>query len=205
MKRFIILFFVVSFASFFIQAAFDSSDEIPNTAYKAGESLRYVVSYGWIEGGEACLNLREIQMNGKTVHHAIANAKTLGITDKIYKVRDIYESYFDAETGLPIKSIRNVKEGSYEDYNEVLFYHKNKIAKSKKTGEHKIVENIQDMVSVFYFARRALFNNVKTGQIITINTFFDDKVYPLQVRFKGFEKIKTKFGMSSLLVVEPQV
>ena len=42
----------------------------------------------------------------------------------LFKVLDIYESYIDPETELPVKSIRNIHEGRYRRYNVVLFDHK---------------------------------------------------------------------------------
>ncbi len=137
--------------------------------------------------------------------HAKALAKTSGLTDKLFKVRDLYECYLDPETCTPIKSIRNVNEGKYKFYNEVEYNVSDKKAVSQKTGEHSVPENIQDIVSSFYFARNSLFKDLKKGQVLTINTFFDDKIYPLKIRFKGHETLKTPFGKINCLKFSPEV
>ena len=41
------------------------------------------------------------------------------MADAIFKIIDIYESYMDPETELPVKSIRNISEGRYRKYNVV--------------------------------------------------------------------------------------
>ena len=55
--------------------------------------------------------------------HVVGLGKTVGLADAIYKVRDQYESYINPTNGLPVKSVRNIQEGRYRYYNEVLFDH----------------------------------------------------------------------------------
>ncbi len=43
------------------------------------------------------------------------------MADALFKVKDIYESYIEPETELPVFSIRNIQEGRYRKYNEVFF------------------------------------------------------------------------------------
>ncbi len=175
------------------------------SAFKAGEKLKYRLHYGFIEGGHAYLSLEEKQLNGQKVLHAKALAKTSGLTDKLFKVRDLYECYLDPETCTPIKSIRNVNEGKYKFYNEVEYNVADNKAVSQKTGEHIVPDNIQDIVSSFYYARNSLFKDLKKGQVLTINTFFDDKIYPLKIRFNGHETLKTPFGKIKCLKFSPEV
>jgi len=77
-------------------------------AYKDGETLKYLVHYGFIDGGYAMLNLKEFEMNGKEYFHAVASGYSTGLADKLFKVRDVYETFVDKETDLPIKAIRNI-------------------------------------------------------------------------------------------------
>lgn len=181
-----------------------SNSELP---YKSGEQLIYSMYYGFINGGSAGLYVRESVINGKKVFHAKALARTEGLTDKLYKVRDVYESYFDIETGLPVKSVRDIREADYRKYNEVEFFHKQNKVHSKLEGEKVVPENIFDMLSGFYFARKELFDNLNKEQIVEINTYFDDEVYPLKIRYKGIEVIETAFGnlrcLKFMPVVEP--
>ncbi len=62
------------------------------------------------------------------------------MADAIFKVVDIYESYIDPETELPVFTIRNISEGRYRKYNEVIFDHNTRadsaILTSDLTGIH---------------------------------------------------------------------
>ena len=87
------------------------------SAYKPGEKVRYTVHYGFITGGEATLELNNDTLSGKQLWHSRLTGKTLGIVDLLFKVLDIYESYMDPVTELPVRSIRNISEGNYKRYN----------------------------------------------------------------------------------------
>ncbi|MBI5219863.1 MAG: DUF3108 domain-containing protein [Bacteroidia bacterium] len=183
----------------------DHTEKITLPAFKSGETLKYSLHYGFFDGGIAYLNIDEKTVDGRRMFHAKAFARTSGITDKIYKVRDMYECYMDPETCLPIKSIRNVKEGNYRQYNEVVYNLDEQKAISQRSGEHKVPMDIQDIVSSFYYARNSLFANLKAGQVIAMNTFFDDRIYPLKIRFRGDETIESRFGKINCLRFSPEV
>jgi hypothetical protein len=127
--------------------------------------------------------------------------KTTGLTDAIYRVLDIYESYIDPETGLPVKSIRNIREGRYRKYNEVLFDHKTRpdsaILTSDLTGIHITQPGIQDILSCFYYFRNNILPDEKKlvkGEYTTIMTWFADELYPIRLKYMGTDEVKTKLG-----------
>jgi hypothetical protein len=179
--------------------------DIPNYAFKSGERLKYLAYYGIIDGGEALLTIKEIDAGDKMVLHAVATAKSVGIVDKLYNVKDTYESYMDIKTGLPIKAIRNIKEDTYLYYDEVVFNREDNTIVSKRKGKQSVPVDILDMVSAFYYARRVLFKNVVPGKIIELNTYFDDSIYPLKVRYIGPDIIKTKIGRVYCMKFSPVV
>lgn len=176
-------------------------------AFITGEELKYDLHYGFITAGEALITLNTETLKGNEVFHAIAKAKTTGVVNKIFKVVDIYESYFDSGTNLPVKSIRNIREGNYKKYTEVLFNHTNKTVHSSLTGEHKVPAKILDMVAALFYIRRIDFSNFKENEIVKIDTYFDDDLFPFYIVFKGREIVKTELGKFSCLkfipVVEP--
>jgi hypothetical protein len=167
---------------------------LPNSAYFPGEKLSYLIHYGPLNGGIVNLDLVDTEMYGRHVFHAKGVGRTTGLTDKIFRVNDIYESFFEKETNLPVKAVRNIREGNYKTYNEVLFDHSNNSLNSKKSGYHKVPANILDMVSSFYYLRRINFENLKPGTSIKLLTYFSDELFPYEVRYKGTETIKIKSG-----------
>ena len=50
------------------------------------------------------------------------------------------------------------------------------------------------MISTFYFLRSYNTKEMKKGEEIKVDMFFDDKSYPFKLRFLGNETLKTKFG-----------
>jgi len=135
-----------------------------DNVYGAGEKLNYNIRYGFIIGGKASLEIKNSKLYEKNVLHVKAIGKSAGILNAIYGIRDIYESYIDPETDLPIKAIRNIKEGRYRRYN-VAFFNRdsNTVYSSRKKNIVKVKPNVQDILSSFFYARKHLFtNNLKS-------------------------------------------
>jgi hypothetical protein len=170
-------------------------------SYKVGEKVTYIVQYGIITAGTGSLELDSETFNGKEVWHSKFSAGTTGIAEAIFKVLDIYESYIDPVTELPVKSIRNIREGRYRKYNVVMFDHKTRadssILTSDLTGIHITPPKIHDILSCFYYFRNHILpvdSNLKKGEIITIITWFCDELYPIRLRYIGTDEVKTKAG-----------
>lgn len=179
-------------------------------SYKTGEKINYVIHYGVITGGLASLELISEISDGKEVWHSKLIAKTTGVADAVYKVLDIYESYIDPTTELPVKSVRNIREGRYRKYNVVMFDHKSRsdsaILLSDLTGTHITQKGIHDILSCFYYFRNHILpvgSNLKEGELITIMTWFTDELYPIRLRYIGTEEVKTKVGKINCLKFNP--
>ena len=54
------------------------------------------------------------------VYHCVGEGKSYSFFDNFFKVRDRYETYIDTTNLFPLKFIRNVDEGGYKIYNNVL-------------------------------------------------------------------------------------
>lgn len=178
--------------------------------YKPGEKIYYNIQYGFITGGIASLELEKEDFNGKEVWHSKMTAKTVGVADAVFRVLDVYESFIDPSTELPVKSIRNIREGRYRKYNEVLFDHTTRadssILTSDLTGEHIAPPAIHDILSCFYYFRNQILpvqKSFATGEMITITTWFTDELYPIRLKYIGTETIKTKAGKIRCLKFNP--
>ena len=171
------------------------------SSYQPGEKVDYTIHYGVITGGVGTLELKRDTFNGKEVWHSSIIARTTGMAEALFRVRDVYESYMNPETELPVKSIRNISEGRYRKYNEVLFDHASRqdsaILTSDLTGVHITPQNIHDILSCFYWFRNHILpdiENVKNGEMITVTTWFTDELYPIRMRYVGPEEIRTRAG-----------
>jgi hypothetical protein len=169
--------------------------------YQPGEKVYYTIQYGILTGGTASMEINRETLYDKEIWHSKLIAKTTGITDAIYRVLDIYESYIDPVSRLPVKSIRNIREGHYRKYNEVLFDHGTRpdstILTSDLSGIHIAPPKLHDIISCFYFFRNDILTNeqnLKKGEYQTILTWFSDELYPIRLKYIGIEEVRTRVG-----------
>ncbi|MFY7670488.1 DUF3108 domain-containing protein [Tenacibaculum sp. MEBiC06402] len=203
MKKLIIflLFVAVSLSAF-------SQERIP--AFQDGEWLRYRMSYsGFLKAGEATLELKEENYKGKKVLHAIGKGKTSSVVGWFFKVRDQYESYFDMNEVKPYFFVRDIDEGGYKKKKNITFDHDKNTAYVKdilkKRDTTISVTGPQDMISTFYFLRSYNTKNLKKGDEIHVNMFFDEKQYPFKLLFLGYETLSTRFGKVKTQMFRPLV
>jgi Protein of unknown function (DUF3108) len=179
-----------------------------NTSFKAGESITYKIYYHYKRmnagAGEVTFSTNLEKLNGKDVYHIIGDGKTYKSYDWFYKVRDVYESYIDTATMQPLKFVRNVKEGGYKAYNNVLFNHTMKNAVSTR-GVFPIKECTQDVLSMIFYARNINYNSYKPGDKIPFTMYIDDESFDLAIHYKGKEKIKIGSGLFNAIKFEPEL
>ena len=180
------------------------------SAYLPGEKVDYAIHYGVVQGGIASLELRPDILKGKEVLHSVFTGKTTGMADALFRVKDIYESFIEPESELPVLSIRNIQEGKYKKYNEVIFDHYTRtdssILTSDLTGIHIAEKGIHDILSCFYYLRNhdlSGYADLKRGDMITIMTWFTDELYPIRLRYLGTDEVKTKVGRIKCLKFNP--
>lgn len=165
--------------------------------FKPGEKLNFRIHYGFVNAGTASMEVlkHDRKINGKEVYHLQGIGKTEGAFDWFFKVRDYYDSYVDAKTVNPYVFVRRVNEGGYIINRDYKFYHEDKLIDDGKNQEKVLVpENVQDILSAFYYARTMDFSKVKVGEVVQLYAYMDYEVWPLKVRYKGIEKIKINEG-----------
>jgi Protein of unknown function (DUF3108) len=179
---------------------------IKNTTFQSGEKVVMKVFYNamgaFIGAGEATFTTTLERFNGKPVYHCIGDGKTYPFFDKLFEVRDRYESYIDTATLSPYKFIRNVSEGKTKIYNNVTFNQAANTAVSTN-GVFKITDCMQDVVSAVYYARNIDWNKYKPGDKIPFDMFLDDEIYHLYIRYIGKERIKTQYGKFDAIKFKP--
>ncbi len=191
-----------------IQMSFSQQE----SAFGNGEWFKFKMSYsGFLKAGNATLTVKDTKLNNKDVYHVVGKGWTTGMIKWFFKVKDRYESYFDKNTIMPYKFVRNIDEGGHTKDIEIDFDQTNHKAhvNNKKHNKKTVIDtkpNIQDMVSTFYYLRNNLdTNNLKPGDEVRVDMFFDEENYGFKLQYLGEEILNTDFGDVESLKFRPYV
>jgi hypothetical protein len=185
-----------------------------NVAFTTGEKLKFRVHYGWLDAGEATLEVAGIKSwAGRDCFHIVGTGRSMGAVDVFFKIRDRYETYLDKESMFPWYFIRRVNEGGYIINQNVSFNHYSKIVlfenyKEKPTGLKDTIivpANIQDLLSAFYYSRSLDFSNATEGDLFPVSALIDKEIVSMNFKYAGKEVIKSKLGKIRCIKFKPQL
>ena len=186
----------------------------PNPSFKAGETIRYKVHYGVLNAAEATVetsgNLDRVA--DRPCYKATVSGRTTGSFDFFLHVKDKWQSYIDTASILPLRSSRNIEEGTYRKIEVVDFDQSRDVVNVLQTHQKepirytfKVPDNVQELVSGFYYLRTLNYEHMKPGEVIHMGGFFDESTFNLEVTFKGREVVETKAGPIHVLKLVPKV
>jgi hypothetical protein len=169
-----------------------------------GEELTYQVSYNWFivwtNVGEIKLNIKVAEYNGKEAYHVIGEGKTFKSWDWFFKVRDLYESYIDPQTWMPLFFKRDIREGSYTqftsynyDFDGKRIFSKNKVKDNPLKFDTVAISNCTfDICSALYYCRSLDFNTIRKGDTISLTIILDQELYKINFIYNSDEIIDNK-------------
>jgi len=175
--------------------------ELNYSRIKPGEKLFYTAHWGFLNIGSASTIVdNKLYKIGSTICYKIdVEGRTNGLA-KMFYVRDKWTAYVDSSNILTHKSSRSIREGRFTLDEMVEFDHDNKKAtvkvfdKTKKQFQIKKIydtpENIRDIVAGFMVVRMIELDRTKKGSVFTINGFYEDEGYKIDVVYHGIEIIK---------------
>lgn len=211
--------FLISFSVGLLLMGFNGAEQyraVKNTSFKKGEKLTYRLHYGFINAGEAVMEISDkvYYVNNRPCFQINVDGRSTGMFDYILRIRDTWGTYMDTSAMLPHRFYRYIEEGKYRKNEVTDFDHFNdsvivKVYDKKNKNVEKgrksygIPNNSQDMVSGYYYLRTLDYNKMSVGKIIDLSGFFEDTNYDFKVRFLGREVIKTDLGKMNALVLAP--
>lgn len=177
------------------------------SSFKAGETLKYKLKYGFFTAAEATIQVlaTDVKFNNKPTYHLLAQGSTSGSFDIFYKVRNRYDSYIDSENYTPYLYTENIRENKYRRNDKARFYQDEKKVVGKKGTFKSTVSQTFDLVSAYYFTRNLDLSGIKVGDKITIHYFLDDEITPLTIEYFGKETVKTSLGKIECLKFSPSI
>jgi len=194
------LTFFISFILFSVLSF--SQNERP---YDVGEYASYTISFGAINVGYAELEVKEIiSVNNIPSFHIIGKGRTAPFFDLVFKVRDVYETFIDTLSLLPVAFNREVREGRHVISQHYSFNHKNHEVVSTDSIFNIPIQT-QDMLSAFFYARTFKKDSLSSGDSFSIPIFMDDENYLLKIQYLKNEIIKTRWGKVDCMVFRPKM
>jgi hypothetical protein len=171
-----------------------------NPPFRNGEELYFRVRYGIFNTSFASLKIKDTLIDKSFNYHVVAHGETTGLAKLFFKVKDEYYSIFSKNI-TPLKFGRNIIEGSYTA-NETIFFNKQKNEatvidlKNEIKTPIPVSENIQDIISAFYF-----FRTLPKEDLISKNTIYklpmiynEEGEFTFELRYIGEETVKTSLG-----------
>jgi len=192
----------------FFQLIFGQNAEfrtVSNNAFTVGEKLTFNINYGFVTAGVAIMQIPEFQkISGRETYHIDFKVNTTSAFDLFYKVRDRYSTYLDVKGMFPWRFEQHIREGNYtRDFSAFFDQRRGKVYTSE--GSYKTVKNVLDIISAFYFVRTVNFKLYSPGDTLHLHNFYKDKTFPLDVIYRGKEKVDVDAGTFNCIIVEPRI
>jgi hypothetical protein len=201
-----VLILLVPFISF--GQLFNDTEDLP---FQRGEYLKYRVYYdswatAWLTAGYGIMEIDKewSDVMGRQAYHITILGNSAGVFNMVYKVRDRFESYMDAEELYSLKFVRRTHEGKYKRNDDVTFDHANRKAYSTRAVKD-ITPGVQDLVSSFYQMRAWDFDTAEVNDEYFMDFFLDDSLYHSKIVFLGRETVRTDLGTFRCMKFKPQV
>lgn len=183
--------------------------------FQAGERLEFALQYNFAglhtNVGYASVLLDSLTFNGEEAFLISAFGKTVKFFDKVFKVREDFNSWFTRDGFKPLKFTRDTYEGGYVAKNTYLYdwsldepmIHAD--IYSSKRGQQSLDIPLTrctfDLPSLFYFARNMNFDVVEPGRKYPMTFAIDDDVYNVYFILHGRQTIKLK-GLGEVKVIK---
>ena len=180
-------------------------------ALREGEDLLFAIRWGVVTGGYATLTVPSIDLiGGQRAYHLLSEAKSTGVVETFYKVRDRNEAWLDTSFPRSLRYSKKILEGKYS-VDEVVdldqtarTFHRTEIRHDKNDAREEkqgtIPSNVLDILSSLYYVRSL---PLEVGKSFTIDVHSGEKTWPLVVNVKKLEKVKVKAGKFLCYRVEP--
>ncbi|MFA5859864.1 MAG: DUF3108 domain-containing protein [Elusimicrobiota bacterium] len=193
MKKLLLLTFILMCSTVNVEAK----------KFGPGERLVYLVHWGVIPAGYATLEVRSKTVKaGRNVYHLWSEAKSNSFFDSIYKVRDVNESWYDYENNVSVGYEKTLREGKYAKDEKVLYDLEKGLAyKSGRKEPIVIPSKVLDILSSLYYIRKL--ENISPKMHPKLDVQSGEKVWKLEVRIYGKEKVKLPIGEFNCWKMEP--
>ena len=177
-----------------------SGGEVLSRPFSVGERLTYSVRVGPLGRGTAVAELRAVDtIRGRRVYHSVFQMSGSLL---FFKVRDVYESWFDPRSFVSLRYHQDIDQGSYErNRTYEIFPEKGTFIDADKS-EKPTVEQPLDDGAFLYFLRTI---PLEVGRSYTFNRYFKPDRNPVTVTVVRRERIRVPAGEFDAVVLQPKI
>jgi hypothetical protein len=189
-----------------VLAALVSAPALPLRAgdlpFAVGEKLTFAIRYEFAKAGEASMEVKEkVECgSGGECFRLVSTAWSTMPFSLFFEVKDVVESYMDAEELYTWRYEKHLKEGNHEASEVVVFDQDANTATYPDGSVMDTPQRVQDVLSSLYFVRTM---EIEVGKSIFIDNHADEKNYPLEVKVLKTERVKVPAGTFECYVLEP--
>jgi hypothetical protein len=176
-----------------------------NLAYTVGEKLTFAVQYFNVTAGYAILSIPEYSVQqGRVCMHVVADAKTHPFFETFFKVKDRIETFIDADSLIPWRYEKHLREGGYSADAFYIFDQRAHMMHEPSKGHNVTVSaETQDVLSCFFWFRTM---ELTPGKDMVIKVAADDmRSYELVVNVLRKERVSTLAGDFDCILVQPHL
>lgn len=173
---------------------------IPNSSFRVGEKLTFLIRWGPLHAGTAVMEIPEItRVQNRKVYRVVSRAESNSFFSTFYKVRDRAESFIDIEGIFSWRFEKHLREGKFKaDVIEIYDQKRNLVITRKDTVQAPPF--VQDVLSALYYVRT---QDLIVGTSIAVDNYASGKIYPLEVKVLRRERVKVPAGVFDCIVVKP--
>lgn len=166
--------------------------------FTVGERLEYDVKFGSLKVGNGSMEVKEItDVRGLATWHTIFRIRG-GIP--LYRVNDVYESWFDVVTLNSLRYHQDVDEGSYERQRRYEIFPERGMMREGDRPEEPTVSNPLDEGSFLYFVRTL---PLEVGRTYEFSRYFKAAGNPVRIRVLRRETVSVPAGTFETVVLQP--
>lgn len=168
--------------------------------FRVGEQFIYSAQFNIVPAGTAELKiLGHDSVNSIPVYHVQFEARTKGLAERIYKIRDRIDTWIDRENLFTHRQEKKIREGRYRTRVASMIHYDQSIAITNDDTIN-VDTQLHDPYSLFYYLRSI---PLETGEILDFTAFDNNVLTEFQIKIAGKETVLVPAGTFPCVVVEP--
>lgn len=157
------------------------------------ERLEYKMTYMGLAGAESVFILKKIKHDQVSDTLCfIANVKTRGVSDAIFRIRNHYESFIDIRNGLPCLFKKQIDQPNIQQELQIIYDHNNLTATSSFGTSWSIPPLCYNLFSMVNQLRNC---DKNPGDTLQYNVDIESQIWSLKGIVSDLENKKTRIGL----------